>query len=338
MSIRNYSYGGGAKSAAPSSLEVQERDELFGYVERAARHTKSMSRKNDSGIIRVYSELESGVTNMNVNSLSEFDRGGVPSHRPASAAYRPIPVPADSYNDWGLMEDRRSVTVPRQLATPGAWAVAAVVVIIFVAFVFVTPAFASVGGGLSRYSDSVGVSVADGVAQEPVVDAGSGASIEQSQPVVQVASSDGTYSVIGSPSISVGQIERVLQQYNSPAAGLGQKLYDLGVQYGIDPAYALAFFVHESGCGTQGVARTTKSLGNIRVTPGWESYNGYRQYSSWEQGFEDWYKLITDLYINGWGLRTVDAIIPVYAPSGDNNSPPSYIASVKWMVDEWRGK
>jgi hypothetical protein len=53
---------------------------------------------------------------------------------------------------------------------------------------------------------------------------------------------------------------------------------------------------------------------------------------------EDWYKLITDLYINQWGLRTVDAIIPVYAPSGDGNNPTAYINSVESMVDSWRGK
>jgi hypothetical protein len=138
--------------------------------------------------------------------------------------------------------------------------------------------------------------------------------------------------------LSVGQIEAVLKQYGSPAAGKGQALYELGVRYGIDPAYGLAFFVHESGCGTKGVARFTKSLGNIRWTQGFNNYEGYRSYDSWEQGMEDWYKLITELYINGWHLRTVDAIIPVYAPYGDNNNPPGYIASVKRMVDSWRGK
>ena len=134
------------------------------------------------------------------------------------------------------------------------------------------------------------------------------------------------------------QIERVLQQYYSPASGKGQVLYDMGVRYGIDPAYALAFFVHESGCGTKGVARFTHSLGNIRWTEGFENYEGYRKYPNWEAGIEDWYKLISNLYIGGWGLRTVDAIIPVYAPWGDNNHPPTYIASVKRMVDSWRGR
>ncbi len=146
------------------------------------------------------------------------------------------------------------------------------------------------------------------------------------------------HTLVAPPSISVRQIDAVLQQYGSPAVGTGQALYDLGVRYGIDPAYALAFFVHESGCGTKGVARFTKSLGNIRWTESYDSYEGYRAYSSWEAGMEDWYKLITDLYINGWNLRTVDAITPVYAPWGDNNNPDSYADSVKSLVDSWRGK
>jgi Mannosyl-glycoprotein endo-beta-N-acetylglucosaminidase len=146
------------------------------------------------------------------------------------------------------------------------------------------------------------------------------------------------YELLGPPSVSAGMIEAVLGQYGSEAVGRGQALYDLGVRYGINPAYALAFFVHESACGTRGVARFTHSIGNIRWTPGYDNYEGYRSYATWEQGMEDWYKLMTDLYINGWGLRTVEAIVPVYAPYGDNNDPPSYIADVQSLVDAWRGQ
>jgi hypothetical protein len=242
----------------------------------------------------------------------------------------------DPYESWSLDEEQVGKTI-RRIATPGAWIAVVVVVVLTLAFVFVTPAFAGTGGAISRYSDGSKATVSAGVVAESVIDA-STSQVEVAQPVQQAPAADGSYSLVGAPSTSVAQIELVLQKYGSPAVGLGQKMYDLGVQYGIDPAYALAFFVHESGCGTQGVARTTKSLGNIRWTEGWDNFSGYRKYESWEQGMEDWYKLITDLYINGWGLRTVDAIIPVYAPSGDNNSPPTYIASVKAMVDEWRGK
>ena len=144
------------------------------------------------------------------------------------------------------------------------------------------------------------------------------------------------YTVVGQPSISADFINRVLDSYHSPARGKGQALYDYGVKYGIDPAYALAFFMHESSFGTTGVARVTRSLGNIRVSAGYQNYQGYRLYHTWEEGFEDWYKLIADQYIEQWGLTTVDQIVPVYAPSSDNNDVAAYIQAIKTAVDTWR--
>jgi hypothetical protein len=144
-------------------------------------------------------------------------------------------------------------------------------------------------------------------------------------------------SVVGPPTITVTQIRNVLMQYHSPATPYAQQLYDLGVEYGIDPAYALAFFVHESGCGTTGVARITLSLGNIKWTPDWpRSYEGFRQYISWPQGFADWYALIRNLYVAQWKLDTVPRIIPVYAPAWDHNDVQAYIDDVESLVAAWR--
>ncbi|GCF07904.1 glucosaminidase domain-containing protein [Dictyobacter arantiisoli] len=145
-----------------------------------------------------------------------------------------------------------------------------------------------------------------------------------------------TYVLQGPPTIDADFMNSVLEHYHSPAHGKGQALYSLGVKYKIDPAYALAFFMEESNLGTQGVAAVTHSLGNIRATSGYAQYNGYRKYASWEDGFEDWYKLISQQYINAWGLYTVDQIIPVYAPNQDNNNEKQYIAAVKTFVDHWR--
>lgn len=144
------------------------------------------------------------------------------------------------------------------------------------------------------------------------------------------------YNVVNSPTIDVDFINRVLVHYHSPAQGKGQALYDKGVKYGIDPAYALAFFMEESTFGTRGIATVTHSLGNIRATDGHQGYHGYRIYTSWEEGFEDWYRLIAQQYVNRWGLTTVDQIIPVYAPNSDNNNEAAYIHSVKLAVDTWR--
>jgi hypothetical protein len=147
---------------------------------------------------------------------------------------------------------------------------------------------------------------------------------------------DSRYDVEGKPTIDAHFINQVLASNGSPAQGKGQALYDLGVKYSIDPVYALAFFMHESSFGTTGVARVTHSLGNIRVTPGYQDYQGYRRYRSWEAGFEDWYKLIKIQYIEKWSLATVDQIVPVYAPGSDHNDVDAYIQAVKQAVDTWR--
>lgn len=147
---------------------------------------------------------------------------------------------------------------------------------------------------------------------------------------------DTHYKVTGTPTITADLIDQVLDFYGSPASGKGQALYTLGVQYNVDPVYALAFFMHESSFGTTGVARVTRSLGNIRATPGYESYEGYRKYKSWEAGFGDWYKLIKQQYVGEWKLSTIDQIVPVYAPSRDHNDVDAYIQSVKSAVDAWR--
>ncbi len=146
----------------------------------------------------------------------------------------------------------------------------------------------------------------------------------------------GGYTIVGDPTIKADFINQVLEHYHSPAVGKGQSLYEEGVKYHIDPAFALAFFMEESTFGTQGMAKVTHSLGNIRATPGYPQYNGYRLYHTWEEGFNDWYSLISNLYVNQRGLSTVDQIIPVYAPSSDNNDESAYIQNVKNAVDTWR--
>ncbi len=154
-------------------------------------------------------------------------------------------------------------------------------------------------------------------------------------PKVPIPTNAGPYSVLGKPSISVNFINQVLASYHSPASGKGQTLYDLGMKYGIDPAFALAFFMHESTFGTAGEARVSLSLGNLRCIPNYLCRDGYAWFSSWESGFEAWYRLIRNLYVAQWGLTTVEQIIPRYAPTADNNNEAAYIASLKHSLDTW---
>ena len=150
----------------------------------------------------------------------------------------------------------------------------------------------------------------------------------------------GAYSVLGPPTISASFIDRVLSAYHSPAAGLGPVVESLGVRYGIDPVYALAFFWHESGFGTTGEARVTLSPCNERCIPDRpcidQDRGGYAQMHSWADGFEHWYRLILTLYVRQWGRVTVAQIIPKYAPSSDGNDEAAYIAAVEHAADVWR--
>jgi hypothetical protein len=162
------------------------------------------------------------------------------------------------------------------------------------------------------------------------------------------ASSDSSYALMGSPTISADFINQVLAAYHSPASGKGQALYDLGVKYGIDPVYALAFFWHESDFGTTGEARVTRSLGNERCITDRPCIDrdrgGYALMNSWEDGFEHWYALIRYGYVEGQVTipivghvcTTIDQIVPVYAPSQDRNDVAAYIQAVKHAVDTWR--
>ncbi len=144
-------------------------------------------------------------------------------------------------------------------------------------------------------------------------------------PVVPFSVS-GSYVVTGKPTISAQFINRVLAVSGSPARGKGQALYTLGMKYDIDPVYALAFFLHESHFGTTGEATVTLSLGNERCIQDRpcidQNRGGYAQMESWEDGFEQWYRLILYGYVQGkvtiplvgHVCTTIDQIIPVYAP------------------------
>jgi len=142
-------------------------------------------------------------------------------------------------------------------------------------------------------------------------------------------------SVIGGASLSAVFIDRVLAAYHSPAVGLGHALYADSLQFQIDDAYALAFFLHESSFGTTGVARYTHSIGNIICSGYPTCFQRFRSYASWQAGAWDWFRLIKDEYLPR-GLTTVEKIVPVYAPASDGNNPASYIAAVLQAVSLWR--
>lgn len=159
--------------------------------------------------------------------------------------------------------------------------------------------------------------------------------------VLEPIPADG-FSVVSDPSISARQINTILAYYHSPAAGKGQALYDLGVQYHIDPVVALAFFHHESTFGKFGEASYTHSLGNLRCMQGYpcvdKERGGYAKFASWEDGFAAWFKLIHNLYITQWKLTTVNQIISKYAPVKNEKdlAHRNYVIFINRDIALWR--
>ncbi len=151
----------------------------------------------------------------------------------------------------------------------------------------------------------------------------------------------GSTVITGEPTISAARIDEILRLYNSPAQGTGQIWIDEGIAYGINPVYALAFFMHESNLATNaewsGIKEdgsTTHNIGNIICAEYSRCYGRFRDYVDWQAGIHDWYRIIAEEYIAQRGLRTVEDIIPVYAPKNENDVT-GYIASVRAYALQW---
>ncbi len=119
----------------------------------------------------------------------------------------------------------------------------------------------------------------------------------------------------------------------SPDKSIGQLYIELGWKYGINPAYAVAFFTKESSCGTAGNNLASHNFGNIRWTPGYPTIDGiWRAYPTWAAGMEDWFKLIKEGYFQFRNAHTLADILPIYAPEFENDTT-LYMNQVMDWVD-----
>jgi N-acetyl-anhydromuramyl-L-alanine amidase AmpD len=142
------------------------------------------------------------------------------------------------------------------------------------------------------------------------------------------------------PRITQAMFARVLAAKSSPSTADAAALYAIPLRYGLDPAVALAFFYHESECGTKGRAVETRNWGNIRRGQGHEAsvHDGFARYTSWANALEDWCLLITRDYINPLVHNTpgVRAALRIYAPPSDGNAPDAYADVVMALVSKWQ--
>jgi hypothetical protein len=175
---------------------------------------------------------------------------------------------------------------------------------------------------------------------------GTGASLlahkaEGSAPPGAQPASTSDESIIGKPTISAQHINEILVAYSSPAAGLGQFIYDTSKQYGIDPIHVLAIFLHESSMGTSGEATKTMSPGNERCIKDRPCVDGgYAQMYSWQDGFAHLFSLLYDGYIKGHVSSkcpcvTPRQIVPVFASSSDGNDVNAYTQDWEDAVHAW---
>jgi hypothetical protein len=142
------------------------------------------------------------------------------------------------------------------------------------------------------------------------------------------------------PRISPDAFARVLIDARSPARDEALACYTSVAGQGVDPAIALAFFRTESTYATDpGYHKDANhNPGNIKGQWGdlvGHDAGGFAIYATWAAGFRAWALLITELYVRQRGLTTVEAAVPVYAPSFDRNSPARYIATVRASVAAW---
>ncbi len=144
---------------------------------------------------------------------------------------------------------------------------------------------------------------------------------------------DGVMSVVGPPTVSAALIDAALAREGSPLAGQGAAIVAEGRRAGVDPVFLLAFVSHFDLRSPLPAA--THNVGHVRATAGEAARDGYRVYPTWQAGIAAWYALIRGPYVGRWGLKTLDAIVPVYAPSTPA-AVEAELADLRAMVTAWR--
>ncbi len=145
-------------------------------------------------------------------------------------------------------------------------------------------------------------------------------------------------SIAQPPTISIVEVGRILQSVNSPILPYAGDVYAYGVQYGIDPAFALAFWMKESREASDGsVAAVDHNPGYTEGLASDARCGRWACWATWPEGIAGWYQYMRVFFIEGRGLTTVESILPIYAPSSENNTS-GYIAFVLNEVAAWRAE
>jgi len=139
------------------------------------------------------------------------------------------------------------------------------------------------------------------------------------------------------PSITVAEIDRVLGSVNSPIWPYSGDVYAYGIQYGIDPVFALAFWMKESREASDGsVAAPDHNPGYTEGLTNDPKCGRWACWPTWPEGIAGWFRYMRVFFVDR-GISTVESILPIYAPSSENNTS-GYIVFVLQHVATWRAE
>lgn len=157
--------------------------------------------------------------------------------------------------------------------------------------------------------------------------------------------------VFGPPTISPARFAQVLRDAQSPVlAERPAQDYFAAIQaYGLDPAFLLAVFAHESRYGTDPRAVVnrygTKNWGNTRSlvaqVPGsvvLTDRGSFVKFQTWLDGLKDaCARLVAPglPYVKAQA-RTVETVLPIWAPPTDQNNTAAYVGAVLGLMAQWR--
>lgn len=120
------------------------------------------------------------------------------------------------------------------------------------------------------------------------------------------------------------QIDRYLEGYGSPMAGLGNRFVQAGTKYGVDPRLLVGIGVIESSAG--------KHLKNPYSFANWGVHLGTR-YDSFGNAIDDLARGLYKGYVSQ-GLTTPRKIVSKYAPSSDGNNEANWARTVSSVMSQ----
>lgn len=154
-----------------------------------------------------------------------------------------------------------------------------------------------------------------------------------SAPQGQATALPETMVVTGPPSVSPAFVDATLRRMASPLAGLGRYIYLDGRRWDIDPVFLVAFAVYFDRAGALPAA--AHNVGHLRAVGAESAMEGYRVFATWRAGIDAWYRLMRHLYIQQWNRRTLDAIVPLYAPA-PRLGVEAELNDLRAMIAAWR--